>query len=82
MNEREEEMMKPLGDTQLAVLKSLSREPYPGSWYWANRSTTIRVLDSLVKRGLASKTRANAATIGYDRYRITDAGRKAIEETS
>ena len=47
-----------IGDTQLSVLKVLCE--YGGwgpgfSWIWENRSTTQRICESLVKRGVATK---------------------------
>jgi len=50
-------MTKPLGKEQQGVLRSLKDHgSYPGQWVWSNRSTTVRLLESLVKRGLVVKT--------------------------
>jgi len=69
-------MAERLGRTQRGVLNALAREPWPGGWLWQNTSTTVRVLNSLVKRGLASHT--GDARFAYGRYRITEAGREAL----
>jgi hypothetical protein len=48
---------RPLGTEQQGVLEALLRHGvyYPGSgWYWGNTSTTKRIMDSLVARGLAT----------------------------
>jgi DNA-binding PadR family transcriptional regulator len=74
--------MRPLGNVQRGVLASLAREPYPGGWYWQNRSVTLRALESLVRRGLAVRSeRTDAIGRTYQSYRISDAGRQALEET-
>lgn len=77
-------MARPLGDTQRHVLWSLvSHESigvwYPGSgWYWKNTSTTVRIMDSLEKRGLVVKRMRESRLTGekYPHYTITDEGRK------
>lgn len=54
-----------LGEVQEGVLRALRehRVFYAGcGWTWENYSTTVRVLDSLVKRGLA--TRIERPTLG------------------
>ena len=51
-------MARKLGKTQAAVLKHLQRHGryYFGcGWYWNNKSGTIRILESLVRRGLVVK---------------------------
>ena len=47
-----------LGPTQTVVLRSLIEYgSWPGGgWIYGNNSTTMRVLDSLVKRGLVERT--------------------------
>jgi len=74
---------RPLGDTQRHVLWTLSSHDngiwYPGSnWVWANTSTTIRIMDSLARRGLAIKRMRESRLTGekYPHYTITDEGRK------
>jgi hypothetical protein len=43
-----------LGDNQKGCLTALTRHGgYPGSWHWGSRSQTIKILDSLVARGVA-----------------------------
>jgi hypothetical protein len=45
--------LRPLGEHQEAVLDSLRRHGvYPGMWYYENHSGTVRILESLVRRGL------------------------------
>lgn len=45
---------------------------YPGcGWVWANRSTTLRILDGLVKRGYAKMTDSSKYN---ERYELTKAG--------
>lgn len=70
-------MTRPLGARQEAVLDALIRHrTYPGGWYWDNHSTTVEILDSLVKRGLASAEVRTARYTGdsYNVYRPTEAG--------
>jgi DNA-binding PadR family transcriptional regulator len=67
-----------LGERQRGVLRSLEREPYPGGWYWQNHSTTVSILDSLVKRGLVDYTPPLPGRGRGARYRINDAGREAV----
>lgn len=77
--------MRKLGDTQRHVLWSLvtnnAGDWYPGAgWYWGNTSTTIRIMNSLVNRGLVTRemrrdlNRTPARVYPY--YKITDEGRK------
>lgn len=83
----------PLGKNQIGCLQSLARHGgWPGGWYWENDSTTARILDSLVKRGLVTHTapRPKTHTVTgakmqypvtprYGQYRINDAGRAALD---
>ncbi|MFF9436816.1 hypothetical protein ACF1BP_24125 [Streptomyces sp. NPDC014735] len=70
-------MARPLGRHQLNVLSALARLN-GGAWTagcgWQLRSATytIRVLDTLVQRGYATRTSATA------RYTITEAGLNAL----
>ena len=67
--------MTKLGKTQMGVLLSLADYgSWPGGWIWGNRSTTIKALDSLVRRGLARKATWSSREV----YQITEAGRKAV----
>ncbi|HET7846977.1 MAG TPA: hypothetical protein VFL72_05750 [Acidimicrobiia bacterium] len=44
----------PLGVNQTMVLESLKRHGgWPGGWVWENPSLTRKILNSLVRRGLA-----------------------------
>lgn len=66
---------KPLGERQKACLDALKRHgQYPGGWCWVNHSTTVAILESLVKRGLVTYEdvpRRAAADIGPLRvYRL------------
>lgn len=81
-------MARPLGDNQRHALKALEEHNggtwYPGAgWVWSNASTTIRLLDSLVKRGLATKTleKSRRTEYTYPKYTITDAGRQARRQS-
>lgn len=50
--------MRPLGKVQALILESLRSHKrwHPGcGWIWGTYSETVRLLDSLVKRGLATK---------------------------
>jgi DNA-binding PadR family transcriptional regulator len=70
-----------LGERQGAVLRCLRDIGlYPGGgWYYANHSTTVAILDSLVKRGLVEREQHERRTGGLaTSYRITDAGREAV----
>lgn len=87
-------MTRPLGKNQrwcLYAMTSYGRGPergYPGGgWVWGNHSTTIRLLESLVKRGLVERYEylphdpALRQTLGLrTAYRLTDAGRQAAKE--
>lgn len=75
-------MARPLGENQRHALRALAENNggtwYPGArWVWANTSTTIRLLDSLVRRGLATKTlkKSRRTEYTYPHYTITDAGK-------
>jgi hypothetical protein len=86
---------RPLGENQAYALRCLAEHNagtwYPGAgWIWGNRSTTVRLLDSLVRRGLATrveKTRtvgsgAYAGQEPYPFYEITQQGRQAASESA
>lgn len=69
--------MRPLGRNQTAVLRALRQHgSYPGAWVWDNHSGTVRILESLVKRGLVTKTENPITYGGITRvatiYRPTD----------
>ena len=69
--------MKPLGETQRSVLRALAEH---GQWHvmcgwmWDTTSGTIRVLESLVRRGLVTKTTEKKSwsnsRIDRDVYRV------------
>lgn len=63
-----------LGNSQRYVLKALKKHRgwYPMcGWIWNTRSGTIRILDSLVKRGLAD--------FDSKQYKITTEGEIALD---
>lgn len=50
--------MRPLGKVQKQVLHTLEIfGSYPAGWVWRSPSGTVRILESLVKRGLVVKTK-------------------------
>lgn len=81
-------MARPLGENQSHALRCLAEHNggiwYPDAgWYWGNLSTTVRLLDSLVRRGLATKVE-KTRTVGsgpravrepYPFYEMTQEGR-------
>jgi DNA-binding MarR family transcriptional regulator len=78
---------RPMGENQEYALKALAEHNggtwYPGAgWVWTNVSTTVRLLDSLVRRGLVEKTtrtrRVGTRPESYPFYSITEAGRNEI----
>ena len=72
-------MARPLGEIQRGVLATMvdvrrDGEWWPGcGWVWDTYSGTVRVLDSLCRRGLVE--RMPDIRPGRVRYRITEAGR-------
>ncbi len=73
--------MRPLSETQIDVLYSYySSGSWPhGGWYWTNYSTTKRISDSLVKRGLLGiKVLRNAQGHCTEHYHITKAGSEIV----
>lgn len=70
---------RPLGETQIRVLDSLAR--HNGSWWpacgwiWTSTSETVRLMESLLRRGLVSK-REMEGPYGRkaDRYDLTPIG--------
>lgn len=80
-----------LGENQAYALKCLAEHNegtwYPGAgWVWNNLSSTVRLLDSLVRRGLATKTEktrpvgsgTSARREPYPFYEITQEGRQEL----
>jgi hypothetical protein len=72
-----------LGNRQLSVLDCLyTHDGWPGGWVWGNTSETVRILDSLVKRGLAVKwavpQTGRARRHDGHRYNIPAAGYEAL----
>lgn len=71
---------KALGENQQGCLRALADSGnYPGVWTWGNHSSTVRILDSLVQRGLADTYTVPGSWPGETRthYRITESGRAA-----
>lgn len=72
-------MPRPLSENQRFLLWTMAKH-HDGCWYpccgwvWDNHSTTVRMLDSFVKRGLVAKYDDKP---GYPNgvWEITDAGR-------
>lgn len=76
---------RPLGENQRQALKALAEHNggawYPGAgWIWTNTSTTVRLLDSLVTRGLVSYSEevSHRTQQPYPKYTITQAGRDRL----
>jgi DNA-binding PadR family transcriptional regulator len=67
-----------LGTRQKGVLSAMQRfKQWPSGWIWENRSTTIEILDSLVKHGLVEKKDVETPQGRPPRpavYTLTDAG--------
>jgi diketogulonate reductase-like aldo/keto reductase len=69
-------MYRSLTDNQRFLLKALVQHKvwYGGcGWIWSNNSTTMRMLDSLVKRGLAEK-------VGVTEYRPTETANRTFSK--
>lgn len=79
---------RPLGENQVHALRALVEHSgwRPGcGWIWANRSTTVRLLDSLVRRGLAVRTDVPDRYVPgrtSPRYEPTQQGREAYASGS
>lgn len=74
-------MSRTMGPSQIQALQCLvSHGAYPGGWIWDNHSTTVRLLESLVKRGFVERNvpEVTAANRDHVVYRITDNGRVAL----
>lgn len=79
-------MSRELGDRQRSCLRALaSHGHYPGTgWLYDNHSGTIKILESLVRRGLVDKedrpARGRLFNPGYGRfsYKINDEGLRIL----
>lgn len=74
-------MSRPLGSTQLRVLEMLvefGSWHENGRWIWTNTSGTVRVLNTLLRNGLATTTKKVDPKTGtsYDVYLPTPQGIK------
>lgn len=73
-----------LGDSQLAILRSMLRTGYkiPGDNPGTRKAATLRIMETLTKRGLVTKTLVpmivGAGT--RPRYDLTDEGRRVAQE--
>lgn len=67
-------MTRPLGKNQEACLRALrDTGSFPGGWVWDNTSTTVRILESLVRLGLARKAPRNQpGDILFNYFPVTD----------
>lgn len=70
--------VRAMTEDQKYVLRALAERNggvwYPGcGWHWANRSTTLRILNGLVKRGYAE---VKSPARNNERIEITEAGRQ------
>lgn len=79
----------PLGEVQRSVLQSLAKPHHRGCWYsgcgwiWTTTSGTTKIMESLLKRGLVTKTMVPYTRMPehtYPRYDLTDEGRRIAEE--
>ncbi len=66
-----------MGQTQKEVLRSLKTHgPYPGGFVYGSRSHTVKVLETLVRRGLVAKVQITRLTgadpHSYDVYTLID----------
>lgn len=67
-----------LTENQWFVMNALTRHGrfsrYDGGWVWDNYSTTVRMLDALVKRGLVAVEQRRSDRTGetYPYYRPTE----------
>jgi hypothetical protein len=69
-------MSRPLGPVQRDVLAALVKHgSWPSAWVWDTTSGTVRVLDTLVKRGLAAHDPEAYGVHGL--YTPTSKGREA-----
>lgn len=72
-----------LGKNQLGVLKALGdwrhgyiAFPWGGGWVWDTRQGTIKIIETLVKKGLADKgTYTTEEGKSYTQYTISQAGK-------
>lgn len=71
-----------LGKNQLGVLKSLSEHrfgytafPWGCGWVWNTRNGTVKIIETLVKKGLVDKgTYTTEEGKSYPQYTISRAG--------
>jgi hypothetical protein len=72
--------MRSLGETQQDVLDSLREHGgywHPGcGWLWDTHSGTVKIMESLLKRGLVTKTKTPTTYDFYYRYDLTEEGKK------
>lgn len=69
--------MRPLGVNQRSVLECLvDHGSWPHGWTWGTEQNTIRILDTLVDRGLVQVAGKGRFTTGT--YTATEAGRAEV----
>lgn len=79
-------MARKIGDVQRHVLRSLvdHKDWHENSgWLWDTTGNTTRIMESLLKRGLVTKTMDGPLTWRREPlpvYRINAAGRKALTD--
>lgn len=72
---------RPLGEIQQYALTALREQGtwYGTGWVWGNFSTTVRIMESLAKRGLVTRAPYTSRWTNIQhRYTITEAGIKAV----
>ena len=71
---------RPLTQAQSEVLRLLQSKAWTGQWIWRNHSTTRRVLESLVGRGLVQR-RSRARKPSEPIYQISPMGEAMLQRT-
>jgi DNA-binding PadR family transcriptional regulator len=70
--------MTALGANQRGVLRAVVEYgTWPGAWVWKNPSTTVSILNSLVRRDLVEH-KPSESPHHPGTYRATDAGRELV----
>ncbi len=68
---------RPLGDTQLAVLRSLKDHgKWPGGWVWGTESQTLRALEALAQRCLVDRVETDDRH--YPVFTLNEHGQTAL----
>jgi hypothetical protein len=73
-----------LGASQIGCLRALCKiGQWPGGWLWNCESGTIKILDSLVRRGFATRQEPDGLrTVAWHlpRFYPTESGRAYLDE--